>query len=477
MRTWWIGIAATAAWAPGCSVPEGRFACATTSDCPSGQVCRASDHRCWRTPDETSDSGIAPGDAGARDAAPHDGSDDANIPAIDAALPDAGGSSCPVDPDSDGVCGDVLSAGYTTCAIRPAGNVQCWGFNDQHLLLGDNQIIHENCGDGTRDCSRSPVDVEGIDDAVQLTGGDPIQCARRATSGVYCWGLDVTSSSGAPFGAPTSIPGTTSARFVGARYPLAIVNNFGGVAVGGIDVQGNGVYGDGVLHPADSRRGLGPISTLSGITSLDVGWYHLCASDGTTVWCWGKNNNGEIGDGAPPGSRPSPTAVVGDLGGPVVSLAVGDAYSCALLATGRIRCWGSNGRGQLGAGPTPAGLPSSNTPLEVQGITSAVEIDGGFGFVCARLGDGHVWCWGEDGNGQLGDPAGHTACTPGVLCSSVPVEVEGIASAVDIVAGTRHACALLIDGSIRCWGLNAHGQLGDGTFVDRSTPVAVIGLD
>jgi len=106
----------------------------------------------------------------------------------------------------------------------------------------------------------------------------------------------------------------------------------------------------------------------------------------------------------------------------------------------------------------------------------AVEIDAGFEFACARRSSGRVSCWGSDADGQLGDSATHSACGSGARCSGTPVDVVGITDAVDIVAGNNHACALHATGAVSCWGDNSLGQLGDGSFTDRATPVSVSGL-
>jgi alpha-tubulin suppressor-like RCC1 family protein len=151
---------------------------------------------------------------------------------------------------------------------------------------------------------------------------------------------------------------------------------------------------------------------------------------------------------------------------PVVDqLALGWFHSCARLGDGTVKCWGDNGVGQLGDGTTT----NSSTPVAVQGLSGAVEIAAGGLHSCARLGDGTVKCWGNNFSGELGD-------VTGTYSSSTPVVVQGLSGAVEIAAGNWHSCARLGDGTVKCWGGNSDGQLGDGTDTISPTPVVVQGL-
>jgi alpha-tubulin suppressor-like RCC1 family protein len=200
--------------------------------------------------------------------------------------------------------------------------------------------------------------------------------------------------------------------------------------------------------------------------SVATGGEHTCAvrTDGS-VWCWGRNDSGQLGDGtiaAQFGGRSNPGAVVGLSGVRVRALALGSAHTCALVDDGTVRCWGEGRHGRLGNGSTD----DSPTPVEVSGISTATAITAGNDHTCALLGDGTVRCWGNNSLGQLGDGTTNGRTTP--------VAVTVLSGATAISAGNAHTCAIVTGGEVRCWGFNAFGGLGDGTTTDSTTPVAVL---
>jgi len=146
----------------------------------------------------------------------------------------------------------------------------------------------------------------------------------------------------------------------------------------------------------------------------------------------------------------------------VAALSSGYSHDCALLEAGTIQCWGANDYAQLGVGTTAG---SDVPPSTVLGITDAAGVSAGYNETCAVLADGTVRCWGVNSYGQLGDGT--------TTDSSVPVTVLGLTDAVAACTGDGHSCARLRDGSVQCWGANSFGQLGNGTTTDSTVPVVV----
>jgi alpha-tubulin suppressor-like RCC1 family protein len=245
------------------------------------------------------------------------------------------------------------------------------------------------------------------------------------------------------------------------RYHTCALTSGGGVRCWGFN--GSGQLGDGT---ATNR--LTPVNVVglsSGVVAIAAGNDHTCArTSGGGVKCWGSNGSGQLGDGTTT-YRLTPVNVVG-LSSGVIAIATGGWHTCALTSSGGVRCWGFNLFGQLGDGTTT----SRSTPVNVVGLSSGVAaIAAGELHTCARTTTGGVRCWGDNSSGQLGDGT--------TTDRSIPVNVVGLSSGVAaIAAGSYHTCALISGGGVRCWGNNWYGQLGDGTWTSRNTPVDVVGL-
>jgi hypothetical protein len=190
------------------------------------------------------------------------------------------------------------------------------------------------------------------------------------------------------------------------------------------------------------------------LSPIAIGGLHACGLlPGGTVKCWGHNDRGQLGDGTTV-NRSTPVQVSGiaNAVGVAAGWFGGFEHSCALLADGTVKCWGSNLYRQLGNGTTTDRF----TPVSVTGISNAIAISAGGNETCVLLSDRTVKCWGSS--------------------RTTPISIPGIVSATAIVVGNGHACAILADRSVKCWGQNDRGQLGNGTTIGSVTPVSVSGI-
>ena len=279
---------------------------------------------------------------------------------------------------------------------------------------------------------------------------------------------------GAPSGTVTFKDGTTTlgsgaVDTLGVGYSIAVGENHtcaltsaGGVKCWGHNAAGH--LGDGTT--IDRSTPINVSGLTSGVSAIAAGWYHTCAlTTAGGVKCWGYNGFGQLGDGT--GTQRSTPVNVSGLTSGVSAIAAGAYHTCALTTAGGVKCWGYNNDGQLGDGTATV----RTTPADVSGLTSGVgAIAAGENHACALTSGGGVKCWGNNSNGQLGDGT--------VTSRLAPVDVYGLTGTVSaIAAGWYHTCALTSAGGGQCWGYNGSGQLGDGTTIDRVTPVDVSGLN
>jgi alpha-tubulin suppressor-like RCC1 family protein len=226
----------------------------------------------------------------------------------------------------------------------------------------------------------------------------------------------------------------------------------------------DGELGNGEIE--DSRLPRAVAGLPDNVVDLVAGMDFHCALDALGgIWCWGRNGSGQLGDGST-ADRFTPAPVTG-LGAPATGLAAGTGHACALFASGQMACWGFNLFGQLGTGSTT----SSPVPAAVTGLPGPMRaVAAGLYHTCAISAADGAWCWGENVDGQLGDDSDEMRLQP--------VAVVSLGTGVaDLAAGDLHSCAVRSNGQVWCWGRNTSGQLGDASQVRRQVPVQVSGLN
>ena len=354
-----------------------------------------------------------------------------------------------------------LAAGNNhTCALDSSGSVKCWGGN----ALGQ-------LGDGTATSSLAPVAVTGLPSAVAaIAAGDSHTCALGVDGGVRCWGNNLNGQLGDGTNTQSSAPVSVTGLSSGVSSIAAGDNHTcAGLAAGGITCWGWGTQGQlGANSTASSNVPVAVQGLTAGVAAVEIsaGYQHTCAtlSDGATK-CWGRNNFGQLGIGSLTPSR-SVTAVqpVG-LGTGTTAVVAGGNHTC-VVQSGAVKCFGLNGAGQLGNGA----VVNATSPVAVTGLTGIDAVAAGGSHSCSLATDGGVSCWGLNQEGELG--IGDST----VNNSSTPRSVTGLTGQIALSAGIQHVCAMAADESVRCWGLNSSGQLGNGSTTRSFSPVSVAGL-
>ncbi|MBL7893443.1 MAG: T9SS type A sorting domain-containing protein [Bacteroidia bacterium] len=244
----------------------------------------------------------------------------------------------------------------------------------------------------------------------------------------------------------------------GDAHSLAL-NNIGTVWTWGINA--NGQLGDG-SNVFDSNVPV-QVSSLTGVIAIRGGGFHsLALKKDSTVWAWGENNNGQLGDGT---NTPSNVPVqVSSLKG-IIGIAAAGLHSLAVKSDGTVWAWGWNTNGQLGNGTSTF---FENVPVQVDSLTDIIAVAGGANFSLALKNDSTVWAWGLNSSGELG--------TGNNTSSNVPVQVNSLTGIMAIEAGGWHSIALKNNGTVWAWGANNVGELGDSTNITRNVPVQVSNL-
>lgn len=299
--------------------------------------------------------------------------------------------------------------------------------------LGDGVAVHAPCSVGST-CARSPVDVVGVTDAIEIAVGDEHACALRKSRAVVCWGNDWEGQLGSADAGTEGCQGGSSITYPCSRTPVAVA--------------------------------VPPVDTIS------AGAVTTCGLASGNVWCWGSNEFGENGSGTI-GKAPEPVQVAGLVD--AVEISVGYHHACARRSGGTVVCWGWAMDGEMGDGqpthPSCTGAPCASTPVAVAGLADAVAIDGRFTHTCARRTNGTVVCWGDDRSGEIGDGPTSGSCAEIGACRDAPVAVSNVTDVAAIATGAHFGLFLTRTCELWSTGTNSGAQLGAGDTVSRDAPV------
>ena len=364
---------------------------------------------------------------------------------------------------------DTVATGAShTLALRADGRVLAWGYNGYGQL-----------GNGSIDSSSQPILVPGLTDIRSVAAGQFFSLALAADGTLWAWGhngygqlgdgsatdsqvpIQVLDGSGRPFGGVIAIAAGQQSAY--ALRADGTVWTWG--------YNGNGELGDGTTtdKPLPQRLLDDNGRAIRGIADIAAGLAHAFAlrADGRLL-AWGYNGYGQLGDGTY-SSRQRPTLVLDSSGNPlggIAEVASGQYHSIALTAAGEVFAWGYNGQGQLGDGT----FDGRQTPARVFGadqfpLSGVVSVGSGWNHGLAVKADGAVVTWGSNSSGQLGARIQSYA--------TLAVVADDVAGGRRVFGGEAFSVAARDDGTLLAWGSAGYGQLGDGAWWDQESAVPV----
>ncbi len=395
--------------------------------------------------------------------------------------------------DCDGSCVDTSTDAYNCggCGIACTSGAGCTG-GVCTCPGATGRLCGGTCTDTSADAANCGSCGSACTGGMTCTGG---HCGCPSTHPTVCGGAcaDLTSDAAHCGDCGTSCPGAcagghcTTVAGVSAGYGsgCAVLGD-GTVRCWGADDAGQlGAVATGTCMDPPYRSAVCTatplaVAGLSGVVELAMGGFHTCARTGDgRVQCWGDNGQLQLGFAtlatcSTVSCSPTPGVVPGLTG--VAQLALGRWHSCARMTDGTVRCWGLDAYGQTGGVSSAAcadgsGMDCVGSPTTVAGLTGVTQLAAGMGHTCALLTDGTVRCWGLDAAGELGF-AVTTPCAgaAGEVCSPTPMVVPGLSHVVWIAAAEEHTCAVRMDGTVQCWGQNDYGSLGYATLADCTDP-------
>lgn len=358
------------------------------------------------------------------------------------------------------------------CGLISLGRGYCWGVNDLNQLgaktdsvcFSDTRaaIDTSKTQTVTKPCSLLPLRFAPDSTFTSLAAGDSTACALATGGRAYCWGTNIHGELGNGGKGGGGAPSLVSSAF-----------SFSMITVGGSHVCALAVGGAAYCWGGDAKGQLGdarlvnsstPIPVFGGgqapatFSTISAGLNHTCGltADGT-AFCWGSNDSSQLGVGSPGGAVDIPTAVSGGLH--FTSISAGGYHTCGIAVGGAAFCWGDDISGELGRGAVGG---RSSVPVAVVAGQTFSRISAGYLHTCGLTTSGVVFCWGENGDLQLGrGPQTGSSFADGTPAAVGGGELPGGVTFAAVSAGLNHTCGVGSDGSAYCWGSNVFGALGN----------------
>lgn len=415
--------------------------------------------------------------------------------------------SAPQPIGTDATWKSISPQHYATCGSKTDGTLWCWGQNTYGQLgtgdttdrsvptqagtattwsaVGPGPIPNQACAvrtDGTLWCwgdtlavHFTPLRVDAVTTWTSVVSGNQFACGTRLDASLWCWGRNTSGRLGV---------GDTANRFTPAQVTGGAVNwkqvsaSTSHACAVGLDAtlwcwgsNSNGKLGVGSTSPSSSTTPLQVRTPATdGWKQVSVGNEFSCAvRTDNTLYCWGRNANGEAGKGVTSTNEPTPVAVTvaGDAAGWSL-VGTGYQHACGIRTDKQLYCWGDGGGGRLGNGAAVATNPA---PLHI-GTDSWRTLGLGTDHTCGVQSTGALYCWGAGGNGRLGLGAANTGD------KNTPQQVGTDTNWATVTGGTTHSCGTRAFGSVWCWGNNTYGQLGIGSSVTtQRTPAQITGYE
>lgn len=399
----------------------------------------------------------------------------------------------------------IVSGGMNTCVLLTGGKVKCWGYGAANGIGAT-----DNRGDQPGEMGDAlPYVGLGVD-AIAIAGGELFNCAIVAGGKVKCWGEgqygvlgneSVQDLGVEPDELDELLPfvdlgaGETAVKIRSGRFHTCVILDDGGVKCWGrnfhgcLGLESSAIaVGDG---PGEMGDDLPRLDLGAGRTALEVdpGDQHTCAIlDDHSVRCWGEGASGQCGHavvdaGKVPGTMGDklPPVALG-TGRTAIDISAATTHTCALLDDSTVKCWGKGIylglESEDNHGGVKGGMGDNLPPVKLGAGAKVSRMGASTSGTCALLVGGAVKCWGDEACGV--EAVNYLGDAPGEMGDALPaLDLGTDGTALDVIRGGSSlqevACALLVDGRLKCWGGNAFGQLGLGDTVERGDHVPLGG--